>query len=115
MGSHGYLTHCRTMVGMFFSVTIYSAGAQYNFESWEILATLWFTERKYAEIGGVSIRLSLLSFYTNRSILLQQDKASYITVSPKFRAENSFVEVGLLLLPHPEPDVWNEEDLQGCV
>lgn len=23
----------------------------------------------------------------------------------KFRAENSFVEVGLLLLPHPEPDV----------
>lgn len=76
-------TTYRTMVGTF-SLWIYSTGAHYNFESWEIFATLW----KYAEIGGASIHMSpLLSFNPNRSIVLQQDKASYIIVSAKREEE----------------------------
>lgn len=46
------------------------------------------TERKYADIGDVSIHMSpLLSFNPNRTIVLQQDKASYIIVSAKREEE----------------------------
>lgn len=122
MGSHGYLTHCGTMVCVWFFCDKIQHRRAFKILNQASLATLWFTERKYAETGisGVSTHLSplFLSIWTDPFCYgrIRHPMSLFRwSENRKFRAENSFVEVGLLQLPHPEPDGWKEADLQGSV